>query len=288
MNGNPSVFIAGIAGSHQASQDDDAVPGDLGDFTRGDFTDEHGIMRQYYRIGAGLRPVMVLHEVWGFSPADVSFCRRLAKAGFTVYAPVIFGIPGKAWNPLYAAECLIRVCVSREFALLSWYRSSPVTDSLRVLGRKIYAAHGEPGFGVVGLCLTGNFALAMMADEHLVAPVVSEPALPAAYSTRAGAAIGLSDGEIACVKSRVAAGQTILGYRFDEDRICPTARFDSMSRTFGDGFEGHSIEKTPHGHHSVFTDDYCATIPSTRDAFLRLVEFLGERLAPGAQTTSPS
>ncbi len=192
---------------------------------------------------------------------------------------MLLGVTGKAENPLYELRCFARVCVSREFAALSWYRSSPVADALRVLGRLIYAEHGDPGFGVVGLCLTGNFALVMMADRHLVAPVLSEPTLPFAFSERGRRALGLSDDEIATVKAGIAEGRTVQGYRFKTDRLCPRERFASLRATFGDGFEGHEIAKSPRrGDHSVFAGDFDPEWPESQDAFARLVGFLDARL----------
>jgi dienelactone hydrolase len=251
---------------------------DLEGFTRGEWLDDHGETRTYHRIGSGDRAVMVIHEIFGLSPHDLDFCRRLADRGFMVYAPVLFGRPGKAANVVYELRCFWRVCVSREFAALSWYRSSPIADSLRALGRDIHAKHGDPGFGVIGLCLTGNFALIMMADEHVVAPVLGEPTLPFAFSKEGRAAIGLSDDEIARAKRRAYAGCPILGYRFKEDRLCPGERFDALAETFGSAFEGHSIDSVPSGHHAVFTENYDPDRPPTRDAFERLVVFLNARL----------
>jgi dienelactone hydrolase len=256
---------------------------DLHDCKTGRWTDHRNRERTYFRIDPDpapkkVRPVLVLHEVFGLSPGDLAFCRRLADAGFTVYAPVLLGEPGKAPDPLYQLKCLAHVCVSREFATLSWYRSSPITDSLRALGRDIYAAHGDPGFGVIGLCLTGNFALAMMADEHLVAPVLGEPALPFAWSKEGRAALGLSEDELACIKRRLASGDRIFARRFSEDRICPPERFAAYAAEFGSGFDGKSIASTPHGHHSVFADDYDPDVPSTANAFAELLTFLRERM----------
>jgi dienelactone hydrolase len=274
------LMVAGIAHTARRAARGMRTPnGDLSDFERRTFTDEHGVTREYYRTGSGDRPVMVLHEIFGLSPADLAFCRRLAQAGFRVYAPVLLGVAGKAENPLYQFQCFARVCVSREFAALSWYRSSPVADALRVLGRRIYDEHGEPGFGVIGLCLTGNFALVMMADRHLVAPVLGEPTLPFAFSRKGRGALGLSDDEIASVRQGIREGRTVLGFRFRSDRLCPSERFASLCATFRDGFEPHEIEAPPNGgDHSVLAADYDPAWEPSREAFARLVSFLDERL----------
>jgi dienelactone hydrolase len=222
---------------------------------------------------------MVLHEIYGLSAADIAFCRRLRAYGFTIYAPILVGTAGHAETIGYKAQCTTKVCVSREFAAFELNKSSPVCDSLRILGRSIYSEHGAPGFGVIGLCLTGNFALAMMADETLVAPVVAEPSLPFDWTPSGRRSLHLSDDEITCIKRRVRSGTKILGYRFAADGVSPPERFARMREEFGEGFEGHEILSTSKGHHSVFTEHYDDSAPSTRGALDRLVSFLRERLS---------
>ena len=255
------------------------MPGPLHGFGRSTFVDAVGKHWTYYSIGEG-PPVMVLHEVYGLSPSDLSFCRRLSNAGFKVYAPLLFGTPGKKVNFWEAFAYLGRVCVSGEFAAFAHNRSSPIAQVLRALGREMIIGQQRPRFGVVGLCLTGNFALAMMADKNLLAPVVSEPALPAALCKSARQAIGLSSSEIATVNRRISEGIKILGFRFKSDIKSPKERFETMRRVFGEGFEGHCIDRSPNfGNHSVFTQDYDPNWTPTLEAFERLVGFLTARLS---------
>jgi hypothetical protein len=51
---------------------------------------------------------------------------------------------------------------------------------LRSLARKLHDELGGPwpGVGALGMCFTGGFALAMMVDTSVVAPVVAQPAAP--------------------------------------------------------------------------------------------------------------
>ncbi|HEY2475227.1 MAG TPA: dienelactone hydrolase family protein [Candidatus Cybelea sp.] len=248
-------------------------------FTKSTFADDNGNVRTYFRIGSG-PAVMVIHEFLGLSPSTLDFCRRLSDEGFTVYAPVLFGRPGTVPSAFDLLKSAAQICISREFALFAHSRSSPVADSLRALARRIVANHQPSRYGVIGLCLTGNFALAMMGDSALVAPVAGEPALPLGVSRDGRASLGLSAREIAVVKERLAEGVTVLGYRFKPDTVCPKERFEAMREIFGSGFEGHCIDPSPKRarHHSVFTQDYDPDWAPTRDAFLRLVAFLRDRL----------
>ena len=58
-------------------------------------------------------------------------------------------------------------------------RSSPVVDWLKPLAGKAHRECGGRGVGVIGLCLTGGFALSMAVDSAVMAPVMGEPGLPA-------------------------------------------------------------------------------------------------------------
>src|SRR5687767_1666102 len=46
--------------------------------------------------GEKARSILLLHEITGLSPKCMSFAERLARAGFSVYAPVLFGNAGEA------------------------------------------------------------------------------------------------------------------------------------------------------------------------------------------------
>ena len=108
----------------------------------------------------------------------ISFAERVADAGFSVAMPLMFGTPGKPVSTPYILGELIKVCISREFRLLAARQSSPITNWLRALCRNFHSELGGKGVGAIGMCLTGNFALALMVDDAVMAPVLSQPSLP--------------------------------------------------------------------------------------------------------------
>ena len=57
-------------------------------------------------------------------------------------------------------------------------RSSPITDWIRLLCRHIRDELGSDGVGIIGMCLTGNFAIQLIGDESVIAAVASQPAMP--------------------------------------------------------------------------------------------------------------
>ena len=161
-------------------------------------------------------------------------------------------------------------------------RASPITVWLRALARAEHERCGGPGVGAVGMCLTGGFALAMMIDEVVLAPVLSQPSLPFPVSAKHRSALGISDADVERVKERVAAGVCVLGLRFTGDKASPPERFAALRELLGDGFVGVELDSSPgnaHGHrkgaHSVLTEDLDDRPGTpTREALDQVLELL--------------
>jgi dienelactone hydrolase len=257
----------------------------LDDFTRFQFSDG-GASRTVFRRGAG-PGVVVMHEAPGITPPVADFARRVAGAGFTVFVPHLFGEPGREMTAVYALRELSRACVSREFAVLASDRSSPITSWLRALCRHVHAELGGRGVGALGMCITGNFALALMVEPAVQAPVLSQPSLPLPITQEQRAALHLSPADLAVVKRRARdEGVPVLGLRFTRDALCPGARFERLRAELGERFEAIEIDSSPgnaHGikrtAHSVVTLDLIdeAGHP-TRAALDRVLAFFRERL----------
>jgi dienelactone hydrolase len=260
------------------------MPTPLDGFTSESFTHD-GAERTVYRRGSG-PAVVVMHEVPGITPEVARFSRIVADACFSVYMPHLFGTPGKPLSVGYAAGQLVRACISREFHVLASRGSSPITHWLRALCRHAHAECGGPGVGAIGMCLTGNFALALMVDETVMAPVLSQPSLPFAVGGERRRGLHLSDADLARVKERVAGGCPVLGLRFTGDPMVPDARFKRLREEFGDGFEAVEIDSKLHGYgpqaHSVVTTELVdeAGHP-TRQALDRVLALFEERLKKG-------
>ncbi len=247
-----------------------------------------GVTRPVYRKGSG-PGVVVIHEIPGITPEVSGFGQRVVDEGFTVFLPHLFGTPGKAFSLPYALGPMARACISREFHVLAKGESSPITDWLRALCRHAHAECGGTGVGAIGMCLTGNFALSLMVDKVVMAPVLSQPSLPFGVSKAHREALHLSEEELEIVKKRAQGGCSVLGLRFTADPMCPGERFDRLRRELGDtGFEAIEIDSSPgnpHGiprtAHSVVTKDLVdeAGHP-TREALDRVLSVFRERLIP--------
>ncbi len=134
-----------------------------------------GETRAVYRRGHG-PAVIVMSEIPGITPQVATFATTVADAGFSVWMPQLFGTPLEPITLPYLTRSVLRICISKEFSVLAANQSSPIVDWLRALAREAHEACGGPGVGAVGMCLTGNFGLAMMLDAPVIAPVLSPPA----------------------------------------------------------------------------------------------------------------
>jgi dienelactone hydrolase len=254
---------------------------DLSDYTRFSFNDGR-YTREVLRRGRG-PAVIVIHEVPGIHPLVLRFAGRVAEAGHTVFLPSLMGEPGRAPSTGYAVREMVKsLCIRREFSFWSAHRSSAIVDWLRALARKVHAECGGPGVGAIGMCFSGGFALAMMTESAVLAPVLSQPSMPMALTARNRAAIGVSAAET--------ENLSMIGLRFHGDPFVPPERFATYKAQFGEHFEAIEIdpaEAQAYGGmkpHSVLTINLRDDDPqgATKRAETRVIEFFKQRLQGGA------
>jgi dienelactone hydrolase len=256
-------------------------------FTKESF-EADGKRREVYRAGQG-PAVIIISEIPGITPLVAEFGRKVVAAGCTAVMPSIFGDPGRPASGVYAVQSFGPACISREFSSFALKKTSPITVWLRKLAAAEHERCGGPGVGVVGMCFTGGFALAMMVDDIVLAPVLSQPSLPLPLTKKFKADVGISDADLARVKERTASGTCLLGLRFSNDPFCFEERFATLRRELGDAFIAVEIDSSPgnpHGHpkkaHSVLTEhlqDREGT--PTRAALDQTLTFFREKLGVG-------
>jgi dienelactone hydrolase len=213
-----------------------------------------GVAKTVYIAGAG-PAVIVMAEMPGISPHVARFSRWVRDAGFTVYMPSLFGRDGAFPDAEEGTAVIRSACVSAEFRAFGANQSSPVTAWLRALARQAHRECGGPGVGAIGMCFTGNFALTMMLDASVLAPVLSQPSLP--LDDPGG--LEISPDDLDEVRERlVREDLTVIGYRFAGDRFCTAQRFAAYSEALGDRFIGRvlpdsaaSTEIPPFFEHTV-------------------------------------
>jgi dienelactone hydrolase len=202
------------------------------------------VSRPVYRSGSG-PAVIVMAEMPGIYAHFLRFARFVRDAGFTVWIPVLFGTEGGPVSMVGGVGTMLRACISREFNALRANRSSHV-----------HPVCGGRGVGAIGMCFTGNFALTMMLEPSVLAPVLSQPSLPMLDP----GGLEIAPDELDAVKTRLEKEDlTVLAYRFDGDRFCRAERFAAYEAALGDRFQGRvladedALSGTPVRPHSVVT-----------------------------------
>ncbi|WP_286929509.1 MULTISPECIES: dienelactone hydrolase family protein [Aeromicrobium] len=219
----------------------------LARWDHGTFTHD-GITHETWRQGSG-PGVVVIHEIPGMTPEVIAFGQELVDHGFTVVMPLLFGEPGRPMTAGYTVKSLVRGCVSKEFAALALRRTAPVTRWLAALASDLHGSVGGPGVGAVGMCFTGGFALAMMVDDAVVAPVLAQPSAPFPITPARSRDLGLSPADRDTVVARANAGCPVLGLRFENDPAVGR-RFEVLHEELGENF---TAVEFPGRRHSTLT-----------------------------------
>ena len=157
---------------------------------------------------------------------------------------------------------------------------------VRALARTELERCGGPGVGVVGMCFTGGFALGMLAEPAVLAPVLSQPSLPMG-TAKSRRDLGISDADLAAGRERVEADDIcVLGLRFTGDKLSPPERFERLRAEFGENFVGVEIDSSPENvhhirklAHSVLTEDLVDEPGHpTQDALGKVLDLFRTRL----------
>jgi dienelactone hydrolase len=229
-----------------------------------------GFTRDVYRKGTG-PGVIVVHEIPGITPKVLEFAEDVVAAGFTVLMPSLVGTPGRAMSGGYMANSMLKVCIAKEFTNMAMQQTSPIIGFLRALARNLHQEVGGPGVGAVGMCFSGGFALGMMVDDIMIAPVLSQPSMPFPVGKARGADLNLSPDDRLAVARRAAEGCQVLGLRFTQDKAVGT-RFDSLRELLGDAFIAIELPSNKPSDHSVLTEQ--RDEPSVQ----RVLQFFSEKL----------
>jgi dienelactone hydrolase len=227
---------------------------EMADFERRDVT-LLGETKRVFVSGEG-PAVIVMAEMPGIYAHVIRFARIVRDAGFTVWMPALFGTQGGPVRIPGAVATLARACISREFRAFAANASSPVSRWLRALAAHAHPLCGGRGVGAIGMCFTGNFALSMMLEPAMLAPVLAQPSLPMFKS----GGMHIAPDELTVVKERMERENlTVLAYRFESDRFCRAERFAAYEAALGDRFQGRvlpdscALPGTPMRPHSVVT-----------------------------------
>jgi dienelactone hydrolase len=227
-------------------------------------------IRDVLRVGPmSQAAVVLLHELPGLTPADLALAQCLARRGLNVYVPPLFGDPGQDNSFLGYFQS----CARSSFECAKPSATSPVLESIDKVVEHAHNVTGRP-VGVIGMCLTGIFPLALLRTTAVAAAVVCQPTLPFSLLHRgpAGAQItnlGLGQDElVASLRSTV----PFLALRYERDRFCPQARIEKLKMVFGDRVAVIQIATNDPKRHSTLAADHDPV------AFADVVDYLHVRL----------
>jgi dienelactone hydrolase len=205
------------------------------------------ISHDVYRIGSGA-PVVIIQELPGIGPETMRLADAFVARGFEVVLPHLFGPLEK----VSTAGNLVRVfCMRKEFHLFENNRTSPIVDWLKALCRDVRGQH--KGVGVIGMCLTGNFAISLMGDDNVLAAVSSQPSMPLMKAAQ----LHMSADDITRVRQRIDATAPMHAYRFEGDPMCNAVKYRAIEQAFNDdGVTRIHTHTLPGKGHSVLTLDF--------------------------------
>lgn len=225
----------------------------LDGFTRSVFEapNANGALLRHDVYAKGEGPVVVIiQELPGIGQATLALADAFVERGFSVVLPHLFGPLGR----VSMVGNLARVfCMRRHFALFASGKTSPVVAWLRALCRSIRDERGVDGVAVIGMCLTGNFALSLLADDAVLAGVLSQPSLP----LHTQSALHVSPEDLATTRGRLDVLEPMMALRFEGDPRCQSERFDALDAALNDGDrERVRLRTMPGDGHSVLTLDF--------------------------------
>jgi dienelactone hydrolase len=224
-----------------------------------------GIEREVYSLGKG-PDVVILHEIFGLDSQALELGVALSEE-FRVHLPLMFGKPGAKGVGVLGA------CIRREIFLLATWRTSPIVEWLKALCRDVRDRSKSQGVGVIGMCVSGGFALTLVADDSVLAPVVAQASLPFLHRY----SLGMSPEDAAAVaeRTRNLGGKCVLALRYKRDWIAPGSKIETIRRLIGEGAL-HYVE-IDGSEHSTLTSR-----PRSPVAYEATRKFLAERLRGAA------
>lgn len=246
---------------------------------------EHGkISHDVWWRGDG-PPVLLLHEMGGLDRRTIKLAEEIREAGFRVVAPVMVGPARDEPSMAGLAANMVRICVSWEVVALGQRRTSPIVGWLLALARAEQLATGGRLVGVVGMCMSGGFALGTAIDPSVGVAVVSQPSLPIAWNVFGllpgqKRDLGVSDADLGRLRRRRDAGELcIRALRYEDDGLSPGDRLERLKTELGDAVSLEQIPSRESGDHPVLTDAAAADgSDDARAALQRTIALLKERL----------
>lgn len=237
-----------------------------------DAVDGKPLQHDVYTRGSG-PVVMIIQELPGIGQETLRLADKLVTAGFTVVLPHLFGPLGRL---SFAGNIARLFCMRREFALFSAKKTSPVVRWMAALSQELANRHSVDGIGVIGMCLSGNFAISLMAEPTVLAAVASQPSLPLFKQS----ALHMSDQEVTKIRAGLDEKGAMLAFRFGGDMLCTQAKFDALDKAFNNDGKRIRLNNIPGNKHSLLTVHFVDEDGSPTDTALKqVISYFNQKLA---------
>lgn len=203
-----------------------------------------------YSLGNGNKIVVIIQELPGIGQETLALADRFVEQGYRVVLPHLFGPLGH----LATGGNLVRVlCMRREFKIFAKNESSPVVDFLSGLCSSLKAKHQVKGVAVIGMCLTGNFAISLMANEDVLAGFASQPSMAVLHQ----ASLHMSLDDVVAIKNNIDKVGAMHCGSFEKDKLCSHKKIQLLDKTFNEGGKERIIfHQMPGKGHAVLTLDF--------------------------------
>lgn len=203
-----------------------------------------------YTLGSGNKIVVIIQELPGIGQETLALADKFVAKGYTVVLPHLFGPLGKTATGRNFVQVL---CMRREFKIFAKNESSPVVDFLSGLCTHLKNQYQVKGVAVIGMCLTGNFAISLMANEDVLAGFASQPSL-AIFNQKS---LHMSPEEVEKIKNNIDKVGPVHCGRFEKDKLCTHHKFELLKKTFNqNGQERIIFHELPGKGHAILTLDF--------------------------------
>lgn len=207
------------------------------------------VTHDIYTQGNGPKVLILIQELPGIGQETLALADRFVAQGYTVVLPHLFGKIGKTATIINMVKVF---CMRKQFSVFAKNQSSPIVDFLSDLCTMMKERHQVRGVAVIGMCLTGNFAISLMANEAVLAGFASQPSLP----LKKQGFIHMSEEEVTAVKSRLDQIGPMHCARLQGDTICAAERFDAIDKKFNSDRQRIILHQLPGDGHSILTLDF--------------------------------
>ncbi|MFC4633086.1 dienelactone hydrolase family protein [Dokdonia ponticola] len=230
------------------------------------------VTHEVYTQGNGSKVLILIQELPGIGQETLALADRFVNEGYTVVLPHLFGKIGKTAVVVNTFKVF---CMRRQFRLFAKNESSPIVDFLSDLCTATKNKYQVDGVAVIGMCLTGNFAISLMANKAVLAGFASQPSLPLARQKH----IHMSPEEIMAVKNRLDQVGPMHCARIQGDKICTAKRFDAYQKAFNSDKERIILHELPGKGHSILTLDFVDKDGHpTKEAFENVLTYFNGQL----------